>query len=117
MKTNDKQVKLIAKAAFPDYSGRKFFFEVQKYALDMRSSWQDGSREYYKFVSLTDGRISQEVPAQSGYDKPVSGLDKVMVPEGFVAVRHAFYCGNDCGLSVIVNPANAAKLLPAGMAQ
>ena len=113
MKTTDKKVKQIAKAAFPEYQGRKFYFEAQDSPLDMRSSWQDGSREYYKFYSLSDGRVSIEVPAQSGYDKLISGLDSVIVPEGFVAIRHSIFCGIDCGLTVIANPENVSKLLPA----
>ena len=114
MKTSDKQIKIIAKSAFPEYAGRKFYFEAQSHALDMRSYWDGGSREYYKFVSLVDGRVSVEVPAQSAFDLAVSGIDKVFVPLGFVAVRHAFFCGNDCGLTVIAHPDNVAKLLPGG---
>ena len=114
MKTSDKQIKGIAKSAFPDYAGRKFYFEAQKHALDMRSYWDGGSREYYKFVSLADGRVSLPVPAQSGYDRTVAGLDAVLVPVGFVAVRHSFFCGHDCGLTVIAHPDNVAKLLPGG---
>ena len=111
MKTNEATVKQIAKKAFPDYTGRKFYLEAQQHPLDLRSSWQDGSREYFRFVRLADMQASQEVPAQSGYDRPVSGLDSFMVPEGFVTVRHTFFCGHDCGLTVIANPANIAKLL------
>lgn len=111
MKTNDKSVKGIAKAAYPDYAGRKFFVEAQQFPLDMRSYWDGGSREYYRFVSLADGRVSDAVPAQSGYDRTVSGLDAVTVPVGFVAVRHAFHCGIDCGLTVIAHPNNVAPLL------
>ena len=111
MKTNEPNVKAIAKKAFPDYTGRKFYFEAQQHPLDCRSSWQDGSREYFRFVRLADHAISQEVPAQSGYDKPISGLESVLIPEGFVCVRHSFFCGHDCGLTVIANPDNVAKLL------
>lgn len=112
MKTTDKQIKQIAKLAYPDYNGSKFYLEAQKHPLDLRSSWQDGSRDYFRFVRLADLAVSAEVPAQSGYDRPVSGLAEFMVPEGFVVVRHVFFCGHDCGLSVIANPKNMAKLLP-----
>jgi hypothetical protein len=113
MKTNDKSVKMVAKVAFPDYAGRKFYFEVQKSGLDCRSFWQDGSREYFRFVRLADSAVSVEVPAQSGFDRPINGLESVIIPEGFVCVRHSFFCGRDCGLTVVVNPANVAALLPA----
>jgi hypothetical protein len=112
MKTNDKSVKAIAKAAFADYTGRKFFFEVQKRGLDCRSFWQDGSRDYFRFVRLADNAVSVEVPSQSGFDRPINGLESVIVPEGFVCVRHSFFCGQDCGLTVIANPANVTALLP-----
>jgi hypothetical protein len=111
MKTNDKSVKAIAKAAFPGYKGRKFYFAVQSAPLDCRSFWDGGSREYFRFVRLADGAVSQEVPAQSGFDRKISGLDAVMIPEGFACVSNRIFQGIDCGLTVTVNPANAAKLL------
>jgi len=114
MKTNEASVKAVAKKAYPDYTGRKFFLEAQKLPLDTRSYWDGGSRDYFTFVRLSDMAVSQQVPAQSGYDRPISGLDSVMLPEGFVCVRHSFFCGRDCGLTVIVNPDNLAKLLQGG---
>jgi hypothetical protein len=113
-KTDSPEVKRIAKLAFPEYKGRKFAFDVQNYPLDMRSYWDGGSRDYYKFVSLADGRVSMEVPVQSAFDPKISGLDSVTIPEGFVAVRHSIFCGKDSGLTVIANPANLSKLLPEG---
>ena len=103
MKTNDKHVKQIATAAFPEYTGRKFFLEIQNRPIDMRSCWEDGSCEYFRFVSLANGRAS----------KKVSGLGGVVIPEGFVAVRRTISRGIECGLTVIANPANMTKLLAA----
>lgn len=111
MKTNDKSVKAVALKAFPEYRGRKFFFEVQKYPLDLRSSWQGGSRDFFKFVRLSD-QHSVAIPAQSGFDPAIAGLDAVTIPEGFACVQHTIFCGKDLGLTVIINPANAAALLP-----
>jgi hypothetical protein len=110
MKTNDKSVKAVALAAFPEYKGRKFFFEVQKYPLDARSYWDEGSRDYFRFVRLSDNH-SVEVPVQSAYDPKISGLDAVILPEGFVCVRRSIFRGKESGLTVIVNPANVAAVL------
>lgn len=108
----DEFGKLIAKLAFPDYRGRKIFIEPQRYPLNCASYWEGGSRSYFVFVRLADKSVSQEVPAQSGFDKPVSGIKEVTIPEGFVCVEHVYFCGKDLGLRVHVNPENLAALLP-----
>lgn len=111
--TNDNTVKKIALRAFPDYKGRTFQLYVSDVPLNCASCWEGGSRTYYKFVRLVDGAVSQEVPAQSMFDKPLIGAEAVTLPEGIVCVEHSIFCGKDMGLRIIVRPENAAGLLPA----
>jgi len=113
MKTNDASVKRIAQKAYPEYRGRKFYLIPQSYPLDCRSCWDGGSRTYFRFVRLVDMQVSGQVPAQSAFDKPISGLEAVTIPEGFVCVTHSIFCGRDSGLTVYAHPDNLAKLLPA----
>lgn len=114
IKTDNVEVKRIAKLAFPEYRGRKFRFQVQTYSIDLRSYWDGGTRSYFKFVCLADGRVSIEVPVQSAFDKQIKGLDACTVPEGFVCVEHVIFCGKDLGLRLHVHPNNVAKLLTDG---
>jgi hypothetical protein len=100
MKTNDKAIRTLARKAFPDYKGRRFFTEVQTRPLDLRSSWCEGSRDYFTFVRLSDGQVC-EMPAQSAFDPKIRGMESFWMPQGFVCVRRSIFTGNDCGLTVI----------------
>ena len=106
-------IKAIALKVFPEYSGRKFAVRVSDAPINCASYWEGGSRDYFRFYSLADGRVSTEVPSQSAFDRPVQGIDAVVMPEGFICVRHSIFCGKDSGITLIVRPENAAKYLPA----
>jgi hypothetical protein len=112
MKTTNKAVKAVALAAFPDYKGRKFFLELQKYPIDVCSYWGGGSRDYFNFVRLDNLKVFGEVPQQSAYDKPIQGADKVELPPGLACVCHSYFCGKDTGLTVYINPVDNQKYLP-----
>ena len=57
--------------------------------------------------------MSSQVPAQSAFDKPLSGVKEVTLPLGFACIKHSIFCGRDTGITIIVRPENAAKFLPA----
>jgi len=111
----DRDTRELALKAFPEYRGRKVKLEVQSYPLNCASYWSGGSRSYFRFVRLSDGAVSRQMPAQSAFDKPVSGIDSVELPEGIACIEHIIFCGKDLGLRIHVNPANVAKLLPASL--
>jgi hypothetical protein len=111
--TTDRSVKRIALAAFPGYKGRSFELRSIAHPMDLRDSWEGGSRNYYRFVRLADLAVSGEVPAQSAFDTRVAGLESVTVPPGFACVQHCIFCGKDLGLRVHANPVDLAPLLPA----
>ena len=110
MKTNNPLVKEIAKKAFPDYKGRKYRIETAK-SVDVRSYWDGGSRDYFNFVRLDNLQVFGQVSAQSMFDKPIHGADRVELIPGLACVRHSYFCGKDSGLTVIVNAENEQKLL------
>ncbi len=112
----DDFLKRIVSRAYPEYRGRKFFLAVSERPIDVRSWWDGGSRTYYKFVNLATGEVSAAVPAQSAFDKPLAGADKVELPLNFACITHAISCGRDCGITFVVRPENAAKFLPAEIA-
>jgi len=116
MHTDHSDVIAVAKKAYPDYNGRKFRVEVcpeyeGKYTIDVRSSWEGGSRNYFTFLRLDTGN-TMEVPAQSAFDAKIKGADSVALVPGLVCVEHSYFCGKDMGIRIHIHPANVPALLP-----
>lgn len=101
----------LMRAAFPQYQGRTFKIRIQEGPLDVRSYWDGGSRNYYVFISLANSRRF-EMPQQSAFDPLIEGADRVRLPSGIGCVEHTIFCGKDLGLTLILNPSDAAPLLP-----
>jgi hypothetical protein len=98
-------------SAFPSYNGRKFKVRTQN-TVNVRSCWDGGSRDTFRFVELATGACSDQVPAQSAFDRPIQGADSVTLPDGAGCVEHSIFCGKDMGLTLIIPPEAAPKLLP-----
>jgi hypothetical protein len=109
--TNDINVKKVALAAFPDYSGRKFKIDVTDNPIDVRSYWEGGSRNYFNFVRLDNLQAFGEVPQQSAFDKPIQNAGNVSLVPGLVCVEHCYFCGKDLGLTIMVHPADAPRMI------
>lgn len=112
MYTNDGDVQRLGRLAFPDYTGRKFQVHVCE-SVNIRSCWEGGSRDFFKFVRLHDMFCSAEMPQQSAYDAPIRGGDDVKLVPGLVCVEHSIFCGKDTGITIHVHAENAPKYLPA----
>jgi len=95
--------------AFPGYSGRKFKIRGVSHAINMRSYWDGGSRNYFAVVSMGG---TFDMPVQSAYDPPVSGSDEFTIPPGMAVVEHSIFCGRDTGLTLIVPEERLSALLP-----
>jgi len=108
--TNEKEVKKIAKIAFPDYNGRKFKVEVTTNPIDVRSYCEGGSRDHYVFVRL-DTFETFEMGQQSAYDPIISGADSVQLIPGLICVEHSYFCGKDSGITIYVHPVNSPNLI------
>jgi hypothetical protein len=107
----DDFVRRLVSRAYPSYRGRKFRLEVSEHPINCASYWDGGSRDYFVFVNLATGEVSQQVPVQSAFDKKLSGADAVELPVGFACIEHSIFCGKDIGITIHVRPENAAKLL------
>lgn len=112
MGTSDKAVVDIAKKAFPNYNGKMFKIYISDQPINCASYWDGGSREYFKFVNLIDLSVSEEVPAQSMFDKQILNIDKVVLPPNIVCVKHSIFRGKDYGLTIIANSNSMSKYLP-----
>jgi len=110
--TNAEEVKEVAKAAFPDYNGKKFKVkEFPASGMDLTSYWSGGSRDYYAFVDLNTKKVAPVPQNGSGHG---DGNAKVTsLPDNIVVVEHSYFCGKDFGCTVYVGKENLTKMLPA----
>ena len=99
---------------FPGYRGRKFRLEAHDnpaFSMNLNSYWSGGSRDYFQLINLS---TMQTLPIpQNGTMFDDNDLREVPIPEGIAVVEHSIFCGKDCGITVHISAANAAKLLPA----
>jgi len=109
---SEPMVRRIVQATYPSYRGRKVSIVPQHCPLNVRSYWEGGSRDYFVFLRLDTFAVAS-MPAQSAFDKPVTGADAVTLPAGIVCVEHSIFCGKDCGIRIHVNPENLVAMLPA----
>lgn len=102
-------IKRLAKAAFPDYSGRKFFHaecdRVQIYDLN----WSGGTRRQYRIVRLADLAIApmdslNNLAPWSNYAEGQS----VAMNHRFAVVVRSVFMGRECGMTV--HTASAAAI-------
>ena len=108
----DEFIRSLVSRAYPSYRGRKYRLRVSDAPINCASYWDGGSRDYFCFANLATGEVSSQVPAQSAFDKPISGAQDVRLPSGFVCIEHSIFCGKDIGITIHVLPENAARLLP-----
>ena len=102
----------LMRTAYPGYRGRKFKVSTIEGSVNLQSSWQGGSRNYYILIDLATSQTSPVMPAQSQFDTPVKGLDAVTLPPHAGVVEHSIFCGKDMGLTLVIGPNNATQFLP-----
>jgi hypothetical protein len=51
------------------------------------------------------------VPAP--WDNPKEGLT-IDIPQGTLIIKHSFFCGTDCGITIYYNPLDTPKWLKEG---
>lgn len=105
--TMTREEKNMAKAAFPEYRGRKFRTR-QSATYQMENYWDGGTRTYVKAVNLETGAI---VAPESFTTNPMNGgaHAQFAIPQGVALVEHSFFCGADCGLTFITSPSPAIE--------
>ncbi len=94
----------IALSCYPEYKGRKIK-AVARATYYMDNAWGGGSRCFAKAINLATGAIGEAAQ--------VVGAE-VEIPAGVAIVEHAYFCGQDCGITIYINPAaDKAGLLTA----
>jgi hypothetical protein len=103
------QLVSLMKKIYPDYKGRKFFLEVFDKSFDTTSYWDGGSRTYYKFVK-SDGNVLSLPETHPFIQHTKENREAQLIP-GLVCIKHTFFCGHDCGLTIIFHPVDMPKQL------
>lgn len=108
--TNNPELIGVALAAFPEYTGKKFSFEIIDCPISVKSYWSGGSKDSYVFMRL-DTLKTMDMPPQSPYDQQVAGADSVSLVPGLACIRHTIFCGKDLGITVLLHPDNKPILI------
>jgi hypothetical protein len=96
---NEKTVRQIISAAYPDYKGKKVSLHPTENPINVKSYWDGGTRSYFVFVRLDNMLASGEVPAQSMFDRQIIGAEAVKLPAGVVCVERHYY-GNSESITI-----------------
>jgi len=104
-----KQAKTVLAATFPEYAGRKITVRFTDRVTFSDLNWGGGTKNEYKFIR-SDGATA-EMPFH--WYNPPEGLT-VDIPTNVMVVEHSYYCGQDLGVTIHVNPAWAPRWLTSG---
>lgn len=112
LKTAPELLRVI-RAAMPSYKKHTATLFVTERVTLSGTYWSGGSRSSYYAVDLATGVCS----GAPHYNPPQFGGPQrdpeVEVPEGVAIVKGGIFMGKPATATVFINPANAAKLLPA----
>lgn len=110
--TDTPEVRRIALAAFPSYTGRKFAVESFSGPMRLDSNWEGGSRSY--FVVLDLASLRHAVIPENGTPFSNGGqIERISeLPLNFAVVEHCIFCGKDLGIRIYVREENLTKMLP-----
>jgi hypothetical protein len=111
--TDAPEVRDIANMAFPDYTGKKFKVEAFRGPMELRSSWDGGSRDYYVIVNLSNGKVKPIPENGSGFGSNNKIFKITKLPPNFVVVEKSIFVGKDMGITIYINQENISKMLPA----
>lgn len=111
--TDAPEVRKIALAAFPGYSGRKFVLMPDTGAArHLHTYWDGGSKSDYALLELATLRKVQIHDPSPSPGAPYGGVAAFPgLRPGFVLVEHRISCGKDMGITIHVLPLNLTPLL------
>jgi hypothetical protein len=116
---NDETAKLIVRASFPGYSGRKFKVEIHKndskFEIDLGMSGGTFSRfAFVKLDTMTGVNVNNMGQLTNYFGNGFNRMPTpFQMPEGFAIVEHSHFCGSDMGITIHLLEANATKFIAA----
>lgn len=114
---NEPGIGEVARAAFP--ANRKpIKVEEFKGPVIVNSYWDGGSRDEYRLIDLTTGRVASIPESHPAYNRtddgtPCGRLELRELPPNCALVAGGTFCGKPATVRVMLRPENLVKLLPA----
>ena len=106
----DETIRKIVLATFPQYKGRTFKL-CTNIPSHLTSYWSGGSKDYYCFYELSTGKALEIVSNHPLFEKD-RPRDLELLPAGLVLVKNSISMGKDMGITIYVNGADLAPMLP-----
>jgi hypothetical protein len=109
---SDPGIRKIVSACYPAYKGRKVKIRAAT-TYSMSNYWDGGTRDYVMAYHLESGLVKSPSQTTTSPFRDQAHAT-IEIPEGIAMVEHTIFQGKDVGITIHLNPANMAKLLPAG---
>lgn len=112
IKVKAADVKVLVKATFPTYNGRKFKVVPTTEVTLHDLNWSGGTRSQYRACTF-DGTLlgtADKYNAMWPADNIAEGARLPILP-GAVLVRHCFFCGSDLGITIYVHPSDMPRYI------
>jgi len=111
MKVPAKEYVWITEQAFPGYKKKTVTLQVTDKVSPYNTFWDGGSKNTYRAVRLSDGKVAHLITGSSPWTAVAEGVAIPLEP-GIVIVEQSCFCGKDMPLRIHIHPANIAKLIP-----
>lgn len=93
----------IVNICFPNYRGRKVrVVSADRMPKQLDSYWSEGSRDYFVFYNIPDGRILELGSNHPGFE-PGAPRDINFLPNGVILLQRSIFCGKEAGITIYMN--------------
>ena len=93
-------VKQILAATFPNYRGRRIYFNPDIPSYELESYWFEGSRDYYAFYQPSTGKVWNLGGNHPWFEWKSPRPVATAMPASVCLVRHSIFLGRDAGITI-----------------
>lgn len=111
----DAGLAALVAATFPDYKRRKLWVRAAETVTFHDLNWSGGTRAEYKACTLSGEQAGSmdRYNAMAPWDGRQAEGKSVPVPPGMVVAKGGYFCGKEAVLTLLINPADMPRCLPA----
>lgn len=109
MNISKKEALPFLRCSFPEYAGRKFKMEFVESVWFHNTNWSGGSKNEYAAIGSNGSSV---LNAPHPFRNTVENTELKMRPDVCI-VKHAFCCGQDCGITIYLHISLAPRYIPA----
>ena len=107
----DPQIRTIVRRAYPEWHGRKIYWEAKETLHCAPTYWDGGTKHTYVAVTLDGAHTSNRMESAP---EELGGIDEhqtLAMRPGVAIVEHCFFCGKDAGVTIYIHPTDAPARL------